>query len=702
MPSSVKDDLALAKDPLIGRLIGGRYRIASALGTGAMATIYTARDVEEQRIVAVKIIKPELLIKNKTATARFHREATAASKLHHPGIVRVTDWGFDGKTPYIAMELVQGEDLFELLDRRGTLTEAESLRVLLELCAALHVAHEQGIVHRDLKPENIMVSGVDDDSDKPVRIKVLDFGIAKLVGRQPGEKWADETAPQALTKVGSAVGTPSHMAPEQARGFAVDGRTDIYACGVLLYEMVTGHLPFEGDNPLSVAVRQVRDPPPPPSNHKPNMLPELEALILRMLEKKPEARFQTVEDLAAALSTVLRTIDPEHVAAGRPIPPASEAEPITVERAAPTDLDDSESEQLTAQRDVPVSLRGMVDKRTRKDEGEGDSSAKDPTTTTTTTTTTERGETAPEPNDGDTLSDSHVISDPTTMDLDTLSGNRLRGDSRRKLHETAETSTMATPSSTGFTTTRVVHVDKPAARRKPFPVRSAVPRRLAKGRRGLARDTDGDDTTHVAEGDDPTHIDEGDDAGTHEGRTVERLAGRTGAHDIDDEDSEGSIATVVADPKNLQRDAAKLVLQARAIADAAQNERRTRSLANAVTQQSAFDNVGPRHGSSSVPPPMPKIDVIMAKTSPASGPPPRGDRQAHAGLPQPPVNSPSGFPPEVANAKLSAPGAANELEDLLRQMPRQREPIVGSVVVLTFLGVAIAALLYLLVGAATF
>ena len=294
-------------DQLIGRRIGDRYQIVSRVGVGAVATIYRARETTAGTDVAVKVVRSEIG-RNPTVSARFQREVKAASKLDHPGIVRVLDWGLEGDMPWLAMELIEGEDLFEVLDRAGPLPQAWSVAVAMRVCEALEAAHGEGVVHRDLKPENIMLTVPDPQTGEQL-VKVLDFGIAKLVGPLPGDVFSDETVPQVLTKAGSAVGTPSHMAPEQARGGEVDGRADIYAVGVLLYEMITGHLPFEGTNPMLVAIQQVRDEPPSPRVHLPSINPSLERLILRMLEKDPADRPQSASALAGELLAVLAMID---------------------------------------------------------------------------------------------------------------------------------------------------------------------------------------------------------------------------------------------------------------------------------------------------------------------------------------------------------------------------------------------------------
>jgi serine/threonine protein kinase len=291
---------------LVGSVIDGRYRIVEMIATGAMAYVYRATQSADPPEVALKVLSPHIA-RHKTAAARFHREANAVSKLRHPGVVKIYGWGVDGEMPFIAMELLAGDDLFAVLARQGRVPQERAARLMTSVCQGLEAAHEAGVVHRDLKPENIQVLPLRPDGSEP--IKLLDFGIAKLlVGERGGDSWSEATVPQVLTKVGSAVGTPSHMAPEQARGIDVDSRADVYACGVVLYEMVTGHLPFEGDNPVQVAVRQVSDPPLPPSRHLPAIHPQFEVIILRCLEKDREARFQSAAELQAALVDLLKIL----------------------------------------------------------------------------------------------------------------------------------------------------------------------------------------------------------------------------------------------------------------------------------------------------------------------------------------------------------------------------------------------------------
>jgi serine/threonine-protein kinase len=330
---------AVRGDERVGRFIDGRYRIVELLAIGAMARVYRAEQKDPPCELAVKVLGREIAV-HKTAAARFHREAKAASRLDHPGIVRIYGWGVSGDVPFIAMELLQGRDLFAVLEREERLTQERAVRLAMLICDALQAAHDSGVVHRDLKPENVMV--LERDAHGEERIKLLDFGIAKMAPRAENSAYNDETFPQVLTKVGSAVGTPSHMAPEQARGVGVDGRADIYALGVLLYEMVTGHLPFEGSNPIDVAVRQVREAPPPPSRYLREIHRGLESIILRCLEKDPVARWQNARDVNGELLRVLNDLTGE--------------EPVTQQTAAA-----DEDELPTRERDVR-DVRALLNK----------------------------------------------------------------------------------------------------------------------------------------------------------------------------------------------------------------------------------------------------------------------------------------------------------------------------------------------------
>ncbi len=287
------------------RRVGGRYELKQLVGRGAMAQVYRADDTLRGREVALKMVRHEI-VENPTAAARFQREVKAASKLLHPNIVRVYEWGVDDGHAFIAMELIDGEDLFEVIGKIGPLPQEMAVRITIEICKALALAHRKGVIHRDLKPENVMVL-----PGRPPRIKILDFGIAKLRPTLSDDSWNDETAPRTITKTGTAVGTPSHMAPEQARGAPVDGRTDLYGVGVLLYEMLTGRLPFEGKNPVEIAIKHVREIPLPPQHHRPDLHPRLNGLIVKTLAKSPSMRPSSADAMRATLETLLDELERE-------------------------------------------------------------------------------------------------------------------------------------------------------------------------------------------------------------------------------------------------------------------------------------------------------------------------------------------------------------------------------------------------------
>lgn len=281
--------------PVVGEFVDERYRIVALLGQGGMGAVYVAEQVALRREVALKVLQQGLAYDDSSAR-RFEREARAASRIRHPNVVEVYDFGrLSSGCFYYVMERLEGEDLSRLLAREGRLAWPRTQRLLLQIVRALAAAHEQGIVHRDIKPSNCFIVTPRRRSEPDV-IKLLDFGIAKT---RPG---AEETA--ALTGANDVVGTALYMAPEQAMGQPVDARTDVYALGVVMFQMLTGRVPFSAPTGVQVLVLHTRQPPPPPRTIEPSIAPAVEGIVLRALAKDPTARFQSMEELEAALDAL--------------------------------------------------------------------------------------------------------------------------------------------------------------------------------------------------------------------------------------------------------------------------------------------------------------------------------------------------------------------------------------------------------------
>lgn len=295
-----------ASDPLIGRVLAGRYRVLESLGQGAMGRVYVADQMTMKRRVALKVIRAEtlgLLAERLDVIRRFRREAMAASRLKHPNTVQVHDHGTteDGIL-FLVMELVEGRSLAAVLRHEGRLRPERAVRIGVQVCRSLAEAHEAGIVHRDLKPENIMLTRMVGEQDF---VKVLDFGIAKIA--LPG------TGKSAMTQGGVVLGTPTYMAPEQALEDEVGPATDLYALGVVLYQCLSGRLPFEAQTPLAVMMKQAHDPVPPlvRDGSPPDVPPALESLVYSLLAKRPEDRPGPALQVAALLEASLgRSVRP--------------------------------------------------------------------------------------------------------------------------------------------------------------------------------------------------------------------------------------------------------------------------------------------------------------------------------------------------------------------------------------------------------
>ncbi len=293
----------VSSDPLLTQVIGN-YQIEERLGRGGMATVYRARQINMQRDVAIKVMSAEL-VEDPQFVARFEREAQVIASLEHPRIVPVHDFGHEGDLFYLVMRLIEGETLYDrMLD--GPLSTATAARLVTQIAEALDYAHERGVIHRDLKPNNILL----DDYDN---IYMMDFGLAKLVA-----------ATSNLTETGMVLGTPAYMAPEQWRGDPVDARTDVYALGVILYEMVCGQPPFEGaDTPFTLMYKHLNDTPQPPREILPSLPASVDAVILRALAKDAADRYPSAGELAEAFTSALESA------------PDAAPEPVSAEPAAP-------------------------------------------------------------------------------------------------------------------------------------------------------------------------------------------------------------------------------------------------------------------------------------------------------------------------------------------------------------------------------
>jgi beta-lactam-binding protein with PASTA domain len=298
------------------RLLGGRYQVGELLGYGGMAEVHRGRDLRLGRDVAIKMLRTDLA-RDATFQMRFRREAQNAASLNHPAIVAVYDTGEEraptGEAlPYIIMEFVNGRTLKEILVAEGRLMPRRALEITADICAALEFSHRHGIIHRDIKPGNVMLT-------QNGQVKVMDFGIARALA----------SGATTMTQTSAVIGTAQYLSPEQARGEAVDARSDVYATGCVLYELLTGHPPFVGDNPVSVAYQHVREDPRPPSDSNREVPADIDAVVLKALAKNPLNRYQSAAEMRGDL---LRA------AAGRPVyatPLMREEEMATIPVAMP-------------------------------------------------------------------------------------------------------------------------------------------------------------------------------------------------------------------------------------------------------------------------------------------------------------------------------------------------------------------------------
>ncbi|MFO7178828.1 MAG: serine/threonine-protein kinase [Pseudomonadota bacterium] len=343
------------QDALIGVVLGGRYRIEALIGSGGMGAVYRAEHVHMKKTVAVKVLHREMML-NPEVVARFEREAVAGGRIDHPHVASAIDFGrLDSGVFYLALEFVEGRGLRQVLKQEGPFPEQRALTIAWQIADALSAAHAAGVVHRDLKPDNVMLLDRDGIADF---VKVLDFGIAKV---RPGQGDAENP----LTQLGTVFGTPEYMSPEQARGLEVDGRSDLYAFGIILYEMLTGRSPFAHEDVVAVLARQLTmDPPPLPAH----VSRETRELVARLLRKDPAERVPSAD---AARDLIYALLEPGNpalalgtrravLASGRGTPDSLVRAQSGVARREPAEQEESEASAPAAASSPQVATAPTV------------------------------------------------------------------------------------------------------------------------------------------------------------------------------------------------------------------------------------------------------------------------------------------------------------------------------------------------------
>jgi serine/threonine protein kinase len=275
----------------IGQIVKERYEILEILGEGGMAFVYKARDMQLERFVAIKTLKPNY-VNQETFVDRFKREAKTAANLNHPNIVQIFDWGIEDE-PYFVMEYIEGNTLTSIISKNRTISLSDILFIGAQVSSGLHAAHQKGLVHRDIKPGNIMIT-------PDGKVKVTDFGIVSLQNEESD-----------ITKTGSILGTASYISPEQAQGKPVSIESDLYSLGTVLYELITGKAPFSGDSPISTATKHLTEKPEKPSLFRRDLPKGVESAILKLLEKATYDRFKSAEDLRATLLQQRKSLQSE-------------------------------------------------------------------------------------------------------------------------------------------------------------------------------------------------------------------------------------------------------------------------------------------------------------------------------------------------------------------------------------------------------
>jgi HAMP domain-containing protein len=272
-------------EPRVGEVFAARYEIQGVLGRGGMGVVYRAHDRDLDDAVAIKTLRSEILSADPSLLDRFKQEIRLARRITHPNILRTHDLGETGGLRYLSMEFVKGLTLKQLIEAADVLPTPVGLRISKQVCAGLAAAHEVGVIHRDIKPQNIIIEAAGG-------LKIMDFGIARLKEER------------GMTAEGTVVGTPDYMSPEQARGITLDFRSDIYSTGVVLYEIFTGTLPFDGDTPLAVVLKHIQESPPSPQARNPKIDPKISQIVLKCMQKDPKDRYLSVNDLYEALTKV--------------------------------------------------------------------------------------------------------------------------------------------------------------------------------------------------------------------------------------------------------------------------------------------------------------------------------------------------------------------------------------------------------------